>query len=87
MDLRYFLGMICAAQLWNYIFKKNPQISSQFRNGNFDLLYSTVKNLVFRHGKIYPPLVLIKKATSESLSTNYFVDFLEKRYLSENDTN
>jgi Zn-dependent M32 family carboxypeptidase len=79
--LIYLVGHFYGAQLWAHILNTTPNITQYYREGNFTLLRQKLTDLIFKHGKLYEPLELIKKVTKEHLNPKYFINYLEDKYL------
>lgn len=76
----YALGNLYGAQLLNKMKKDIPFLYEDIEKGNLDRIHSWLKDNVHKYGSIYKPYDLIKLATGEELSAEYFIDYLNNKY-------
>jgi len=76
----YILGNLYSAQIYYDLLKKNSQIHSEIKNGQYNNLISYLKQNIYQYGKIYRSDDLIKKITGESLNPEYFTAYLIEKY-------
>ena len=72
----YALGNIYAAQLWQYLAKKMPQLDAQISSGQFAPLQETLRTLVHRSGMRLRGAALIEQITEKPLSSGAFIEYL-----------
>lgn len=77
----YTLGSLIAAQLFNHACKQHPEIPSQLSNGRFQSLMSWLRQHVHQYGSLLTTTQLLKQATNETLNPDYFLQHIQKRYL------
>jgi len=73
----YTLGNLLSAQIMFKIKDFNNLLSEK----NFAAIRLWLKENIHKHGNIYPPEVLIKKALGEDLNPDYFIKYLKTKYL------
>lgn len=76
----YSLGSLYAAQLFEAYSRQNPALNSEIAAGNLSNLLQWLRQQVHRHGRYYNSEELCKKATGETLNSNYFMDYAVKKY-------
>ncbi|MFX1256831.1 MAG: carboxypeptidase M32 [Promethearchaeota archaeon] len=76
----YTLGNLYASQIYSTALKKNPSIPDDIQKGNFSNLLNYLRNEIFRFGRIYRPLNLIKMISGAELNPNYFIKYLENKF-------
>jgi carboxypeptidase Taq len=76
----YTLGNLYSAQLYHKALEENPNMESEFEQGNFSTLLKWLREKVHRHGRRYTPKNLIKHATGEEPSADYFINHIYNRY-------
>jgi len=77
----YCLGNLLAAQLWDAANKDLPNLCASIENGQHKPLLSWLGDKVHRHGRRMNLLTLSEFATARPLSSDSFLQYLEKRYL------
>ncbi|MGM0590354.1 MAG: carboxypeptidase M32 [Halobacteriota archaeon] len=76
----YSLGSVMAAQLAAAAADDIGSLDDQIRAGEFDDLHAWLTENVHRHGKRYETNDLVKKATGEDFTADYFVDYVTSKY-------
>ncbi len=76
----YTLGNLYSAQLYHKVLEENPDMEKEFEQGNFSTLLRWLREKVHRHGSKYTPKELIKRATGEEPTADYFVNHIYDRY-------
>lgn len=73
----YTLGNLYAAQLWETINKKIPDLDRQIGKGQFGDLREWLRNNIHRHGKRYRAAELCERVTGKPLSADPLMRHLE----------
>jgi len=76
----YALGNLISAQLWEKINKDIPDLSEQFRQGEFSGLLSWLRENVHRHGSKYEPQDLIQRITGSKIDPAPYMRYLTQKY-------
>ncbi|MCK9379315.1 MAG: carboxypeptidase M32 [Candidatus Moranbacteria bacterium] len=76
----YTLGNLYAAQLYAKIKKDIPDLKKEIENGNFENILAWLRKNIHTHGKLYTADELIRKITGETLSSKYFMDYINNKY-------
>jgi len=76
----YTLGNLYAAQLTHFM-KKELELGKLIENGELTTILSWQRENIHKHGSLYWPRELIKRITGEPLNPNYFLDYINKKYL------
>ena len=69
-----------AAQLFNTILKKIPNLKEDFKVGNFSQLKEWLNSNIHQYGRKYETNELIKKATGEDPNPKFLIDYLKRKY-------
>ena len=75
----YSIGSALAVQLHHYMMKANINVPELVRRGDFATITEWLNKEIHSHGSIYPPKELIKRVTGESLSPQYYIDYLTQK--------
>ncbi len=76
----YMLGNMISAQLFNSFEKDHPNRSQEIVKGNFASYKEWFHDKVWQHGGLYNVVEHVKRVTWESLNSDYFLDYLQKKY-------
>jgi carboxypeptidase Taq len=76
----YSLGSVLAAQLYATAESALDGLEGQIREGDFDPLHGWLTEQVYQHGQRYTTPELIRKATGEAFTADYFVDYVETKF-------
>ncbi|RRJ33133.1 carboxypeptidase M32 [Halocatena pleomorpha] len=76
----YSLGSVLAAQLYATATADIEALDEQIQHGEFDALQEWLTDNVHQHGQRYTTPELIEHATGESLTADYFLDYVERKY-------
>ncbi|WP_435361079.1 carboxypeptidase M32 [Haloarchaeobius sp. DFWS5] len=76
----YSLGSVMAAQLYDAASDDLETLDSQVRAGEFDDLREWLRKHVHAHGKRYTTDDLVREATGEDFTADYFVEYVEAKY-------
>jgi len=76
----YTLGTMNAAQLYAAALKQVPGLEADLQEAKYDRLLAWLRENIHRHGRRYSPSELMKRATGETPSATYFMDYLRAKY-------
>ncbi|MFX1390315.1 MAG: carboxypeptidase M32 [Promethearchaeota archaeon] len=76
----YFLGNLYCAQFYDTASKKMPNLSEDYKKGEFSNLLRFLRENIHQYGSIYRADDLVKRVTGESLNPDYFMNYLEKKF-------
>jgi carboxypeptidase Taq len=76
----YSLGSMLAAQLDATVREELDDLDSDIENGEFDDLHQWLTENVHQHGCRYTTPELVREATGEDLTAEYFLDYAENKY-------
>ncbi|MBN2341370.1 MAG: carboxypeptidase M32 [Deltaproteobacteria bacterium] len=76
----YTLGNVYAAQLYHAADKTLGDLSSQFAEGEFKPLLNWLRTNVHHIGQTRTPREIIRAATGESPTAQYFITYLQQKY-------
>jgi carboxypeptidase Taq len=76
----YSIGSLYAAQFFAALLKQIPLIETEIANGNNSSVLKWLQTNIYDYGRYYTSENLCKKVTGETLSSQYFMDYVEKKY-------
>ncbi|MCX6762923.1 MAG: carboxypeptidase M32 [Candidatus Moranbacteria bacterium] len=76
----YTLGNLYAAQLFNTAKKDLINLEKEISIGQFGHLREWLREKIHIHGKMYSADGLVREVTGEPLTSQYFIDYLKKKY-------
>lgn len=76
----YALGNLFAASLFTQFEKEHPNWENQLASGQFSFIKKFLNNNVYRYGKQYRSLDLIRHITKKPFSAAPYVKYLESKY-------
>jgi carboxypeptidase Taq len=76
----YTLGTLNAAQLFQAALKQVPGLAEDLGQSKFGRLLLWLRENIHQHGRRYSPGELIERATGETTSASYFIDYLKAKY-------
>ncbi|APW97586.1 carboxypeptidase M32 [Halobiforma lacisalsi AJ5] len=76
----YSLGSVLAAQLYAAAEDELGDLSEDIRDGEFDELNGWLRENVHQHGCRYTTPELIERATGESFTADYFLEYVDEKY-------
>lgn len=76
----YSLGSVLAAQLYAAATDAIPDIEERTENGEFDALHDWLTENVHQHGQRYTTPDLVREATGEEYTADYFLEYVEEKY-------
>jgi carboxypeptidase Taq len=76
----YALGNLISAQLWEKITADIPDLSEQFRAGEFGALLKWLREKIHVHGTKYEPQELVQRVTGSKIDAAAYVRYLKQKY-------
>jgi carboxypeptidase Taq len=76
----YTVGSVLAAQLWATIEDELDDPRGLIRDGEFGPIHDWLTENVHSHGKRYTTDELVRQATGEDLTAEYFLDYAEAKF-------
>jgi carboxypeptidase Taq len=76
----YSLGSIMAAQLYDAASEDIDDIEATVRAGEFDPLREWLREHVHQHGARYETNDLVREATGEDFTADYFLGYVTEKY-------
>ena len=76
----YSLGNLYAAQIFDALEKESPDLNKNIEKADFKSIHQFLSEKIWKHGQLYAPLELMKKATGMELNQDCFVKYLKKKY-------
>jgi carboxypeptidase Taq len=76
----YALGNLISAQLWEKITTDIPDLSEQFRAGEFGALLQWLREKIHVHGTKYEPQELVQRVTGSKIDAAAYVRYLKQKY-------
>jgi carboxypeptidase Taq len=78
--INYTLGHgVLAAQVWNAA-QRDLDVRSLVREGQFGPIHEWLRENVHQYGQRYKSQELIRRATGEELTSEYFLDYITEKY-------
>jgi len=79
--INYTLGHgVLAAQVWEAAKRELDDTESLVRTGEFGPIHEWLTTNIHRHGQRYETQDLIQRATGETLTADYFTDYVSEKY-------
>ena len=78
--MKYTVGNLYAAQIYNTIKKEIPDIEEKISKGNFKDLVEWLKNKVCKYGRTETPKEMIVRVTCEPLNVDYYIKHIKEKY-------
>lgn len=83
-DMGYFstyaLGNLISAQLWEMIISDLPDLSEQFRRGQFGALLEWLREKIHVHGNKYESQELVQHVTGSKIDSAPYIRYLKQKY-------
>ena len=76
----YSIGSLYAAQLHAAVLKENNSLNQEIANGENKHLIQWLQQHIYKFGRYYTSEELCSKATGQTLNSQYFVDYVTKKY-------
>ena len=77
----YTLGNLVSAIIASQMRKELKDYEGSIREGNFKPIREWLRLKIHQHGSVYSPKVLLKQTFNEGYNPDYFVSYLEAKYL------
>lgn len=77
----YTLGNLYAGALYKKITHTFPKWEERIASGDLSFILSFLREHIHKHGRFYPPLKLIEKATGEPFTPKPYIDYLFAKYI------
>jgi carboxypeptidase Taq len=77
----YTMGNLYAAQISAAVERELGPLDSKIRAGEFAPIREWLREKIHRHGREFPAAELARRATGEELNPEYFLKYLEGKYL------
>ncbi len=76
----YSIGTMLAAQIAEHM-RRDVNIEDSIKNGDFQPIKDWLREKVHRYGSIYPPKELLRRSLGEDFNPEYFIRYVESKYL------
>jgi len=76
----YALGNLISAQLWEKITANLPDLSEQFRKGEFGALLAWLREKIHVHGNKFEPQDLVQRVTGSKIDSAPYVRYLKYKF-------
>ncbi len=76
----YALGNLISAQLWEKMIGDIPDLTDQFRRGEFSALTEWMQTQIHIHGAKYKPQELVQKVTGSTIDPAPYMKYLHSKY-------
>jgi carboxypeptidase Taq len=76
----YTIGNVLSAQFYDAACRTDRTVPEGVRRGDFAPLRAWLVENVYRHGRVYDPNDLVRKATGSDIRIEPFVDYLKRKY-------
>ncbi|MFW9972071.1 MAG: carboxypeptidase M32 [Candidatus Odinarchaeota archaeon] len=76
----YFLGTLYGAQIYSKALEQIPNLTEQYRKGEFSNIMKYLRENIHQHGAVYRANDLIKMVTGEDLNPEYFFKYVETKF-------
>jgi carboxypeptidase Taq len=76
----YTIGNVLSAQFYDAACRADRSIPEASNNGDFTPLLAWLVENVYRHGRVYDPNDLVRKATGSDIRIEPFVKYLKRKY-------
>jgi carboxypeptidase Taq len=76
----YTLGNILSAQFYEAVLQANPGIPAEIAVGNFNTLHKWLQEKIYRYGRQYAAVEIVKNATGRDLTIEPYIRYLKTKY-------
>ena len=77
----YAMGNLYSAQICAAMERELGSLDTKIRAGEFAVMREWLRDRIHKHGREFPAAELLHRATGEDLKPEYFLDYLERKYL------
>jgi carboxypeptidase Taq len=77
----YTLGNLVSAMIASKLRKDLEGYEEEIKRGNFKPIKEWLRSKIHQHGSVYAPKVLLKNTFNEGYNPDYFVNYIESKYL------
>ncbi len=77
----YTIGNLASAQIWHAYCLFDLDHEATIAHGDFGKIRQWLSQQIYQHGSVYPPHELLLRVTGEELNPDYFLRYLEKKFL------
>jgi carboxypeptidase Taq len=77
----YTLGNLISAIIASKMRKDLGDYEEDVKNGNFNRIREWLRSSIHQHGSVYAPKTLLKSSLNEGYNPDYFVTYIETKYL------
>lgn len=77
----YTLGNLVSAIIASKMRKDLEEYEEEIRSGNFEPIREWLRLKIHQYGSVYAPKVLLNKSLNEGYNPDYFVTYIETKYL------
>jgi carboxypeptidase Taq len=77
----YTLGNLVSAIIASKMRKDLKDYEEDIKSGNFELIREWLRLKIHQHGSVYAPKILLNNTFSEGYNPDYFVTYLETKYV------
>jgi carboxypeptidase Taq len=77
----YTLGNLVSAIIASKMHKDLGSYEEEIKKGNFELIRKWLRSKIHQHGSVYAPKVLLNDVLNEGYNPEYFVTYIETKYL------
>lgn len=76
----YSIGSLYAAQFYAAIILQNPSLNNDIQNGQNGIVLNWLRQHIYCHGRYYNSGDLCRKATGETLNSQYFISYATEKF-------
>ena len=76
----YTLGNLLSAQLFQSAQQDIPDLIEQIRSGRFQELLGWMREKIHKHGRKFPPMELVRRATGKELEAESYLEYIRGKY-------
>jgi carboxypeptidase Taq len=77
----YTLGNLVSAIIASKMRKDLEDYEEEIKRGNFNPIREWLRLKIHQHGSVYAPKVLLNNTFNEGYNPDYFVSYIESKYL------
>ena len=76
----YTIGNILSAQFHAAALSAHPEIPREIENGQFGTLHAWLRDSIYRHGRKFPPIEIVKRTAGGPMSMRPYLAYLRGKY-------